>query len=750
MNGGMYVEEFPVSPTAGFPTARGMQYASFGGGYITSLKPERSAWNSSRRGESKPSKKKQKRALFAAAIIGFVTAFCAVLTGWVEPDSVLGTKGIRMPQYPNNALQDGTPSQPIYPHDPYQLQYQQQPPQQGYSPSPQQPPYLQQFSQQPSEQQPLHQLPQQHPPGPPPLQEPPQQPQLQPQYQPEPQQQHQQQQPPPPPPESQQQPLPPPPPPESQQQPLPPPPPTEPQQQPLPPPPPEPEPQKEQEPQLQQPTHPKQQLERQQEQQPQREQVEPQRQQRPEPPRKQPQQVAQPPTERPAEEYPQEGEEEGEWLEDEEDEWDGPIDEIPGPTTEEGVEAVIDDVTFHVTGLLVSLRSVTEETRREFLLQYVFVPNESEEMLSIFEYFTRVINGVRAVAPRSRANPDRWISHKMRVAFLIALLKVASERLTGIDGRLRTMPTFWEYSPSLTKDSDDRVTFLQGWKEDRGSRESLNSIKSWSRSSIDSRDTLSSEERRGSRETLWSSTRGSMESLASVGVDPQGEDEAEFSFFLKRLNNNIGGLEEKIEDAEREENKKKKKKKKEKKKKKHRYVTKHEAELLADFLGAARSRLEEDKEVPCELKLSFMREAGRGAELGSSGNLERRIDGQSRYDMTGAAGYAWHLARRAQTEGNSVLAEATQFFIELAAELNNMRQCKYHHPFFVDKVKEKWDGDEVENAFNIITNAEKERRVKTQAIKLSALRATQDLLPQSVSRRAYVDVLLLQAAIALL
>ncbi|CDJ32545.1 LOW QUALITY PROTEIN: uncharacterized protein EMH_0012850 [Eimeria mitis] len=330
-------------------------------------------------------------------------------------------------------------------------------------------------------------------------------------------------------------------------------------------------------------------------------------------------------------------------------------------------------------GIVASLESASETTKNQFAAEYMFVPEGTRGVRTVFEYFARLINGVRSVAPPSDAEPEAVAAHKVRSAFLIALLDATSERLRGIDERSSMVPEFWEYSAPLDEDAKTKIPYLPSSKDDR-------------QSSGESSDVP-----------------------ASADAGAATEDGVQFSVFLKRLNTHVEDLSDQISEAEE----------KEAKSKVPADVKRELALRFADLLGAARTRLEEDSE-------------------------RREGDGESIYGETGASAYAGELARRAQTQTECVLEEATRYLVDLEAELSNERQSGYHDRSFVNEVADYWKGAEVEKAWKSITEEEREKRAVAQRIKLSALRAVQDAVQECASRKEYVDALLLQAAIALL
>ncbi|CDI74381.1 hypothetical protein, conserved [Eimeria praecox] len=388
----------------------------------------------------------------------------------------------------------------------------------------------------------------------------------------------------------------------------------------------------------------------------------------------------------------------------------------PQALTQEALMAVNDGLCFPVTGWVVTYKSMSEEVRQRLAAEYTFRPDGATAEDGLFEHFARLITEVRAVAPRSGADPQLVEAHNRRTAFLTALLEATTERLKGIEDRLCIFADFADYSAPLAK-AGSQPQKAEGSKGMQ----------------------------RGSGSSILSPGRESTNSLASAGLG-QSEEGVEYSYFLEALNRHVGDLGEKIEEVKKKEAKKKKKKKK----KKQRDVTRAEAERLADFLGAARGRLNEDKKIPSMMMMAFLKAAKGAATAKGGGSAQRKAGSPWKYDASWATEAAWQLARRAETEGGLAFEEAAQFLITFGADLSTLRACQYHHPTFVNQFEENWTGEALDEAWQNITQNEREKRAKVQEAKMSVLLVVQELVNQCGSRSARADAQLLQAAIALL
>lgn len=356
---------------------------------------------------------------------------------------------------------------------------------------------------------------------------------------------------------------------------------------------------------------------------------------------------------------------------------------------EEGLMAPQDDLCLVVTNFVVQYAGVDESVQTHFASEYTCISGESQVGRRTFEHIAQLINGVRAVAPSSDADPKLADAHKQRAALLVTVLQGIIDRCRGVELRFDIMEDFGTITAPLAAETE---TGLEGMPPRSLSR------------------TPSKRGRRDKRK---------------MGC----------SYLLERLDRHVGGWWRRAQEAKEKEEKKKKKKEQP-------GVTQRQAERLADCLGACQHRLREDMMIPEKLLQTFLSEGGSGELLG--------MEVTAKYKRLGACGYAAELVRRAQEGDGSAFREFFDFVKVFSGDLKAVRASDYHHPRFVEMLEVQWTSEKVDEALQSVISTEKERRANAQQIKRDVLRATQEAGKECTSAAGAVDLKLMEQVLALL
>lgn len=342
------------------------------------------------------------------------------------------------------------------------------------------------------------------------------------------------------------------------------------------------------------------------------------------------------------------------------------------------------------------VESVSPSVERAFVDQYTYEPLRTSQERNTASYINHLVELVRSVAPGENAQPHEQAVHTVREALMLSLLEATTTRIMDLEERRRLFSGAASVDPSLEPS------------------QSLNGSA-------------------GSPNT------------AAVSVEDLDSTPVKFSFFLKRLSNYVGGLNEIILIAEALEDEREKTNQ-------QKYVAKNEATKLASFLGGTIIQFLDDREVPFKMLDYFETTVGHILARSNVGPKSASPEAAPWYEFLSTYGCSQEVLERAQVmyDEFGILGVVGDFLRVFSKSVNDMREAPHHDIQYLRELEENWKGGQVEELFSNMKNNEEDGRANARNYKMSALSLAQEKLRRIPPGTHDVDAQLLQAAIALL
>ncbi|CDJ63117.1 hypothetical protein, conserved [Eimeria necatrix] len=338
------------------------------------------------------------------------------------------------------------------------------------------------------------------------------------------------------------------------------------------------------------------------------------------------------------------------------------------------------------------VESISPSVERAFVEQYTYEPLRTSQERDIASYINHLVDLVRSVAPGENAEPHEQAVHTVREALMLSLLEAATTRIMDLEERRRAFSGAASVDPAL---------------EPSGTA--------------------------GSRNTA----AASVEDLDSTPV--------KFSFFLKRLSNYVGGLNEITLIAEALEDEREKTNQ-------QKYVAKNAANKLASFLGGTVIQFLDDREVPFKMLDYFETTVGHMLARSSVGPKSVNPEAAVWQEFLSTYGCSQDVLERAQIlyDEFGILGVVGDFLRVFSKSVNDMREAPHHDIQYLKELEANWKDSQVWELFSDMKNNEEDGRANARNYKMSALSLAQEKLRRTPPGAHDVDAQLLQAAIALL